>query len=709
MVFAIILLLMVQAYCDLSLPQYTSEMIDVGLQNKGIEHVLPEKAGKNTYLMAQQHMTEKERELWTSSFQKKGDIYVRKDLNKKQLKESDEKLMTPLAVTFAQERAKEAMAKEMKKGQPTEQGKAKESGAEMKEQFTSREQLEKAINKVGDQVAMSMAKAYTAMAEKEAGMDIDKGQMSYLYFKGGQLFLMSLLMFGSATLLAYFASKVSAGVGRDMRSAVFKNVMKYSGSEMDHFSTASLITRSTNDVQQIQIVTVVLLRVVLYAPIIAVGGIYKVINTGAGMGWVIALGVLAALGIVMMLMAVSMPKFKKMQILIDNVNLVSREILTGLFVIRAFGREKDAEKRFDKANKELRDNQLFTSRIMTFMMPLMMFVMYCLTIAITWVSAGKIDEGTLQVGTMTAFIIYAMLIVMAFLMMAAMSIMLPRAAASADRIDEVINSQASIQNPEEPVVPETKEGRIVFENVSFKYPDAPDYVLKDIDFEAEPGKTTAIIGSTGCGKSSLINLIPRFYDVSTGSIKVDGVDIRDMNLKELRDRIGFVPQQGILFSGTIESNMEFGKNNLTPEEIEKALDTAQALDFVEAKEGGIHSEISQGGDNVSGGQKQRLSIARALTRNPEILIFDDCLSALDMKTDSILRKALKERFNKTTRIIVAQRISTVMDAEQILVLEGGTVVGKGTHRELIKSCPVYRQIAESQLSPSELKMEEGVN
>ena len=483
----------------------------------------------------------------------------------------------------------------------------------------------------------------------------------------------ALLMVMAAVVVGYCASRVGASIGRDLRDKTFRNVVQYSNAEMDHFSTASLITRSTNDVQQIQMVTAVFLRMILYAPIIGIGGVIKVAQTHAGMEWAIALAVLVILGFVMLLTSLAMPKFKIMQNLVDRLNLVSREILTGLNVIRAFGREKREEERFDEANRNLTKTQLFTNRVMTFMMPGMMMIMNVLSVGIVWVGAHKIDAGTMQVGAMTAFITYSMMIVMSFLMLTMMSIMLPRAAVAADRIDEVIQTESSIHDAKEPEKVTTHNGVVKFSHVNFKYPGAEEDVLHDIDFTAEPGQTTAIIGSTGCGKSTLVNLIPRLYDVTDGSITLDGKDIRNITMSDLRDEIGFVPQKGVLFSGTIASNLRFGKDDATDEEIKKAAEIAQATEFIEAKDDKYESAIAQGGSNVSGGQKQRLAIARAIAKDPKIFIFDDSFSALDLKTDAALRKALAENVKDSTVIIVAQRISTILHAEQILVLDDGKI------------------------------------
>ena len=582
-----------------------------------------------------------------------------------------------------------------------------QSGAMTKDQiFSMRDDMEDTIDAMGSSLVKSMGVAYAVSADKAAGVDINQVQKDYLWMSGLKMVGMALLMGVVTVLVGFFASRVGAGVGRDLRDKVFKRVVRFSNAEMDRFSTASLITRSTNDIQQIQMVSTMLLRIVAYAPILGIGGVLKVIKTGAGMGWVIALAIIVILGYVMVLVSAAMPKFKLMQKLVDNINLVSREILTGLSVIRAFGREKKEEERFDDANRSLTKTTLFTNRIMTFMMPGMMLIMNVLTISIVWVGAHRIDSGDMQVGAMTAFVTYAMMIVMSFLMLTMLSIMLPRAAVAAERIDEVIVTESSIHDADQTEAVTERNGVIRFDHVNFRYPGAEEDVLHDIDFIAEPGKTTAIIGSTGCGKSTLVNLIPRLYDVTGGKITLDGKDIRNIKMSDLREEIGFVPQKGVLFSGTIASNLRFGKEEATDEEIAKAAKIAQATEFIETKDDRYDSAIAQGGSNVSGGQKQRLAIARAIAKDPKIFVFDDSFSALDLKTDAALRKALGENVKDSTVIIVAQRISTILHAEQILVLDDGEVVGKGTHEELLKTCEVYQQIAKSQLSARELGLEE---
>lgn len=752
-VIIIIALLFVQAWCDLSLPAYTSDIIDVGIQNNGVEHVVPEKMTADEFDTAQFIMTDKETNTWKDIYEKKDDLYELKDLSNKELNDIDEELTIPLIMNY-QMRAmevdtfKEMIAKQMgqdvsafadmsvedigammhvdlksfKQEKEDDDGNKVKvdcvdvrpifanmlaSGAMDKDQILSmRDTMEDTIDTMGSSLVKSMGIAYAVAADKDAGVNVDKIQKSYLLSAGLKMVGMALLMGLVTVLVGFFASRIGAGIGMNLRDGVFKRVVGFSNAEMDRFSTASLITRSTNDIQQIQMVSVMLLRMVAYAPVLGIGGVIKVMQTGAGMGWIIVLAILVILGYVMVLMSVTMPKFKLMQKLVDNINLVSREILTGLSVIRAFGREKKEEERFDGANKELTKTMLFTNRVMTFMMPGMMMIMNVLTVGIVWVGAHKIDAGTMQVGAMTAFITYAMMIVMSFLMLTMMSIMLPRAAVAAERIDEVIRTESSIQDPKNPEELTVHDGVVRFEHVNFRYPGAEEDVLHDIDFVAEPGKTTAIIGSTGCGKSTLVNLIPRLYDVTGGQITLDGKDIRNITMADLREEIGFVPQKGVLFSGTIASNLRFGKEDASDEQIKKAAEIAQATEFIEAKDDKYDSSIAQGGSNVSGGQKQRLAIARAIAKDPKIFIFDDSFSALDLKTDAALRKALAENVKDSTVIIVAQRISTILHAEQILVLDDGRIVGKGTHEELLKNCSVYQEIAKSQLSASELGLNE---
>ena len=752
-VIIIIALLFVQAWCDLSLPSYTSDIIDVGIQNSGVEHIVPEKLTKSEFETAQFIMTDDETDVWKGLYEADGEFYKLKDKSEKELDEADEKLTLPLIMNYQMSTLevssfKKTIASQMGKkeselenmsveqlgetlgvklksfkqekedndgnkvkvecvdARPFFAGMLESGKMDKKSILSMRDKMSNTIDAMGSSLVKSMGAAYAVSCDKAAGIDIDYVQKSYLLFVGLKMLGMALLMGVVTVLVGFFASRVGAGIGMTLREKVFKNVVGFSNAEMDKFSTASLITRSTNDIQQIQMVSVMLLRMVAYAPILGIGGVLKVMQTGAGMGWIIVLAVVVILGYVMILMSAAMPKFKLMQKLVDNINLVSREILTGLSVIRAFGREKKEEERFDEANKDLTRTMLFTNRVMTFMMPGMMMIMNVLTVGIVWFGANKIDGGNMQVGAMTAFITYAMMIVMSFLMLTMMSIMLPRAAVAAERIDEVVRTESSIKNIDKPEKLTSHDGVISFEHVNFKYPGAEEDVLHDIDFVAKPGETTAIIGSTGCGKSTLVNLIPRLYDVTDGKILLDGKDIRNISMSDLREEIGFVPQKGVLFSGTIASNLRFGNDNATNEEIKKAAEIAQATEFIEAKDDKYESSISQGGSNVSGGQKQRLAIARAIAKKPKIFIFDDSFSALDLKTDAALRKALSENVKDSTVIIVAQRISTILHAEQILVLDDGKVVGKGTHEQLLKDCEVYREIAKSQLSAKELGMDE---
>ena len=532
--------------------------------------------------------------------------------------------------------------------------------------------------------------------------EINSTQTEYLWNTGGKMLIMAFIMFLASAVVAYMASKIGAAIGRDLRSRVFERVMCYSSAEMDQFSTASLITRCTNDVQQVQLVMTMILRMVLYAPVMGMWGVVNVAATGSGMEWIIVLAVLTVIGLVSLMMSITIPRFRKMQELVDALNRVAREILTGLPVIRAFGSEKMEEERFDRANRDLTDTQLFTTRIMTMMQPGMMLIMNGLIVAITWTAAHRIDDGVMQVGQMTAFITYSMMIVLSFLMMSIMSILLPRAGVAADRIQEILDTKSSIGEKEEPEKMTKSGGEVVFDHVGFRYPGAEENALYDIDFTAEAGKTTAVIGSTGCGKSTLVNLIPRFYDVTSGSIRLNGTDIRDLSLDELRRAVGFVPQKGILFSGTIAENIRFGDEGAGDGEIREAADIAQASGFIDEDEDGMERVVSQGGSNVSGGQKQRLAIARAIAKKPDLLVFDDSFSALDMKTDAALRKALEEKLGGITKRIVAQRISTIVHADRIIVLDDGRIAGKGTLKELMETCTVYREIAESQLSVKEL-------
>ena len=725
-VLMIMILLVVQAYCMLSLPQYTSDIIDTGIQNKGQEHIVPSKIRVDDFEKAKLFMSDKELKLWKSAYQKSDDGKIYKlRASEDELSKLDDELIVPLAISYQFEKQQKKSGviagKNSEKGQNTDAKVGATAGsspqeaeaAALKKQIDkARNKLEETIDKVGEKTVKSMGMAYAVDAQRKAGVDIDAMQKSYLWSAGFRMIVFSLLMLIVSITVAYLASGVGAGIGRDLRAKIYKNVIGFSNAEMDRFSTASLITRSTNDVQQIQQVSVMMLRMALFAPIMGLGGVYKVTKTGAHMGWVIAIALAVIFLIIALLVVVAMPKFKKMQVLVDDVNLVSREILTGLSVIRAFGREEEEEKRFDVANQKLKRNQLFTNRVMTFMLPTMILIMDVLVIGITWVSANRIDMGTLRVGAMTAFISYSIQIVMSFIMLTVMSIILPRASVAADRIDEVIRSKSSILNPDKPKrLPRNGEegvenGVLEFEHVSFRFPGAENDAIEDISFTLKPGTVTAMIGSTGSGKSTIVNLIPRFYDVTGGSIKMNGVDLRELELGELRSQIGLVPQKGTLFSGTIASNLRFGNHDADENDLRKAAEIAQALEFIEEKADGFDSSIAQGGSNVSGGQKQRLAIARAIAKNPSVYVFDDSFSALDMKTDAKLRKALSEKTKDASVLIVAQRISTIINADNILVLDEGRIVSSGRHEELLKTCDVYAQIASSQLSNRELGIEE---
>ncbi len=662
---AILALLVVQALCDLALPQYTADIVDIGIGQQGIDSVAPQKMRAETLDKLSLLLQKEEAAAVEAAYTLDEDgIYILNTDEAETIKELEEILAVPMALLSA------------------------EDIAGMSDSLITQSAI------------LSVQEEYRA-----SGMNLGRIQTDYLWLTGGKMLLLSVIMMAAAILTGLLASRVAAKIGRDLREKVFRKVVSFSHAEMDRFSTASLITRSTNDIQQVQMVCVMLLRIVLYAPIIGIGGVVKVMGTRTGMGWIIGVAVAVIILVVLVLMQIAMPRFKKMQTLVDRLNLVSREILTGVPVIRAFSRERFEEKRFDKANRDLMGTQLFTSRVMNFMMPLMMLIMNGITLLIVWFGAKGIDLGNLQVGDMLAFITYTMQIVSAFLMITMISIMLPRAGVAAERIDEVLNTEPGITDKESVKDGQLEQvkGEVRFEHVSFRYPDADEDALKDIDFTALPGMTTAIIGSTGCGKSTLLHLIPRFYDVTGGKITIDGVDIRDISQHKLRSLLGFVPQKGVLFSGDIASNIKFGGSHITDEAMAEAARIAQAEEFITEKPEGYHSEIAQGGTNVSGGQKQRLSIARAIAKDSKIFLFDDSFSALDYKTDVALRRALTEKMRDAAVIIVAQRISTILHADQILVLDEGKIVGRGTHEELLKSCETYQEIARSQLSEAELK------
>lgn len=694
----IILLLMVQAYCDLSLPSYTSDIVDVGIQQGGIEHEAMEEMRRESFETICLFVSEEEEETLRGFYEldEKKDRYVRSDVEKEEMEELDGILAGPMAMIGGIQNAEELDFQQFMQGV--------QAGIITRETILSmKEKAMEEYEGMSGMMLSQMAVLYVQSEYEAMGYDLGKIQTQYLLRTGAKMLGLSILMALAAILGGLFSSKTGAAIGRDLRERIFGRVISFSNREMDRFSTASLITRSTNDIQQIQMVSIMLLRMVFYAPIIGIGGVIKVVNTRTGMGWIIVAAVAAIFLLVGVLMILVMPKFKIMQTLVDRINLVSREILTGIPVIRAFSRERFEEQRFDRANRDLMETQIFTNRVMTFMMPAMMMIMNGVTVMIVWFGAKGVDLGNLQVGDMIAFITYTMQIVMAFLVLTMISIMLPRAGVAAARIDEVLQTEPYIHDAEDTSADEKEyKGVLEFHNVGFSYDGASEEALCDISFTARPGETTAIIGSTGCGKSTLLNLIPRFYDVTSGSVTIDGTDIRELSQKKLRSLIGYVPQKGVLFSGTIASNLKFAGDMVTDERMMEAADIAQAAEFIEEKEEGYDAPIAQGGTNVSGGQKQRLSIARAIAKEPKIFLFDDSFSALDYKTDAVLRRKLAEKVKDAAVIIVAQRISTILHADRILVLEDGRIVGMGTHEELLKDCESYQEIARSQLSEAEL-------
>lgn len=722
-VLLILCVLVVQAYCDLSLPTYTSNIVNVGIQQSGIDEEIPENISEEEMNRLLLFVSEDDRqdiqdayEKSSESFDYDGEVLTLKDSVKSDNEKLDaltEEMKLPMMLTAGFENGSDTtkqMEVQLKEQMSQVPGIEKMSvfdifgmmddtqRAAIVDKIT--EQMDKMPDSILDQAAIS----YVKSTYEQIGLDTGHMSTVYILKTGAKMLGLAALGMAASILACLMASRVGAKVGRGLRRDTFRKVIGFSNAEFDKFSTASLITRSTNDIQQIQFLTVMILRIVLYAPVMAIGGILKVSKTNVDMFWIIGLAVLLIVMVVAVLFIVVMPKFKIVQNMVDKLNLVSREILTGLPVIRAFHTEKHEEERFDKANKDLTKLNLFVNRAMTFMMPTMMLVMNGITVLIVWVGGHSINDGAMQVGDMMAFIQYAMQIIMSFLMICMISVMLPRAAVSAERVDEVLKSETKIHDPKEPkILPKNGKGEVAFEHVSFHYPGAEEDVLHDITFTAKPGETTAFIGSTGCGKSTLVNLIPRFYDVTEGKITIDGQDVRDLTQHELREKLGYVPQKGVLFSGNIASNIMFGNPAGSEQEMTEAAQIAQAVEFIDTKPERYKSPISQGGANVSGGQKQRLSIARAIAKHPDIYIFDDSFSALDYKTDTVLRSALKEKTTDSVVLIVAQRISTILHAEQIIVLDDGKIVGKGTHEELLKTCDAYYQIAASQLSESELK------
>ena len=725
---AVVALLFVQAYCDLSLPDYTSRIVDTGIQQGGIESPLPETVRQSTLDALSLLMGEEDADALQNAYgyylQDNGVLKLRSDLTDAERTALEEAVTTPDIVLYMAA-AQNANAPAGDEAEAMTAAPTAEDLDAVCAQFAAmaqmpgfsremiQQQLASAMEQVDETTLSSMASQATLLVSLEyeaQGVSHDV-QMAYLFRVGGQMLALTLLMVVVAILVGLIASRVSASIGRELRRETFSSVIHFSNAEIENFSTASLITRTTNDIQQVQFTCVILLRMVAYAPILGIGGVMHVTQGNTGLAWIIVLDVAALLLLITVLMSVAMPKFKIMQTLVDKLNLVSREILTGVMPVRAFSRESFEEKRFDAASRELMGTQLFTNRAMVAMMPFMTLIMNGTSLLIVWFGGKAMDNGTMQVGEMIAFITYTMQIVMSFLMLAMVAVMLPRAGVAADRIDEVCRTKASIHDPDAATAKPALEkkdwdGVVRFEDVSFRFPGADSDALEHISFTANPGETTAIIGSTGCGKSSLLNLIPRFYDVTGGRVTIDGIDVREMPQEQLHSLLGYVPQKGVLFSGTIESNLKFGGAQITDAGMKKAASIAQATEFIDAKPEGYASPIAQGGSNVSGGQKQRLSIARAIAKEPKIYLFDDSFSALDYKTDVTLRRALKEETDNATVIIVAQRISTVLHANQILVLDDGRLVGKGTHAQLMATCPEYQEIARSQLSQKELNLQD---
>lgn len=702
----IIALLFLQAYCDLSLPNYTSNIINVGIQQNGIEDSVPEKIRKTSMDSLKLFMEEDDAKTVDKFYEEDGDNLVLKDkISKDDREELNNIFGKPMVIvstlTSDSEETKAALAKMGIPEGVDPMTALSQMPAEALDAM--KEQVSEKIDKMQESIITQAGVSYVRAEYEAMGEDVDAIQMDYMKSTGIRMVLMALVTMMAAVCVVFLSSRVAASLGHDLRGLVYNKVIGFSSREYHKFSTASLITRCTNDIQQIQQVMSMMFRIVLYAPILGIGGVIRVLQTDSSMTWILAVAIVLIMAFMAMLFKIAMPKFTALQTMVDKLNLVTREILTGIPVIRAFSREKHEEERFEEANSTLTKTNLFVNRCMTFMMPVMMLIMNAVSVLTIYSGSYAVDNGSMQVGDVMAFIQYAMQIIMSFLMITAMSIMLPRANVSARRINEVLDTVVSVHDPENPVQPsESVKGTVEFDHVSFAYPEAGENVITDISFKAEKGETVAIIGSTGSGKSTLINLIPRFYDVTEGSVKVDGVDVREMTQKDVRDRIGYVPQKGVLFSGTIDSNIRYGKTEISEEAVKKAAQVAQATEFIDTKPEGYRSPIAQGGSNVSGGQKQRLSIARAIAKDPEIFIFDDSFSALDFKTDSTLRKALKEHTKEATTIIVAQRISTILNADKIIVLDDGHMAGIGSHKELMKSCEVYRQIAMSQLSEEEL-------
>lgn len=735
-VLMIVVLLCIQASTDLTLPDYTSKIVNIGIQQGGIDSPSPKVIRESKMndllifteddesilacytLISKNNLDEKKYKDYLQEYPEleNQDLYIKKeDISKKDKNNLDEIIAKPMTTLYLLNNLDTAsqIKNQIIANVPQEQKAIIEKMYIMdiiktlpKEKLNVMlEEFNKKMDEMSESIQKQSAIAAVKNEYKEIGMDTDKIQNNYILLAGLQMLGIALISMIAAVSIMFLSSKVAANLGKTLREKVFDKVLKFSIKEFNEFSTASLITRSTNDIQQIQNLLTMLFRVVVYAPIIGIGGFIRVLrNSNTSMAWIIAFAIICILVVVIILFLIAMPKFQKLQKLIDKLNLVSREILTGLPVIRAFNTERKEEDRFEDSNKDLMKANIFVNRAMSVMMPAIMFVMNGTMLLIIWVGGHNVDQGIMQVGDMMAFIQYTMQIVMSFLMISMISIMLPRAEVSAKRIIEVIEKEPSIKDKEKvKQLNDNKKGYVEFKNVSFKYPDADKEMIEDINFTAKPGETTAIIGSTGSGKSTIVNLIPRFYDTTEGELLIDGVNVKELSQKELRSKIGFVPQKGILFYGTIESNIKYGNPNLSDSKMKEAAEIAQAAEFIESKPNKYQEPIAQGGSNVSGGQKQRLSIARAIAIDPEIFVFDDSFSALDLKTDSTLRAALKEKTENKTVIIVAQRISTILNADQIIVLEEGKIVGKGTHEELMNTCETYKQIALSQLSEDELK------
>ena len=702
-VLLIVVLLAVQAFCDLSLPRYTSDIVDVGIQQSGVEHASASQLSARTHDLVEMMLSESDEQLFAEAYDETaGGDYTLTEVGYDQREDLDEAMALPFSVVHYADQIPDLDLDQVKA--------AFDAGLVSKDDVMS--MLDESRESLGDMADTLIAQQGIAAARAEyeqLGVDMDAMQMDYLFFTGAKMLMLSALGMVVAIAIGFLASRTAAKVGRSLRGRLFDKVVTFSDAEIQSFSAASLITRGTNDVQQVQMVTVMLLRMVLYAPILAIGGIIMIARTNLSMGWIVIVAVLAIALILVVLIKVAMPKFKIMQKLIDRVNLVSREMLMGLSVVRAFNREQHEEERFDEASTRLMKTQLFTNRVMTFMMPLMMLIMNLVSVGIVWFGGHAIDAGALQTGDLIAFITYSMVIIMGFLMIGMLSIMLPRADVAAQRIEEVLECEPSICDPA-PADSKDAElsascvpgAEVTFHDVCFRYSDSAENVLDHVDFTCKPGKTTAIIGSTGSGKSTIVKLVLRFYDVSQGSVTIDGVDVRDVSQHALRRQLGYVPQKAFLFSGTISSNIAYGAEGADDEWIRRAADIAQASEFIGEKPEGFEGPIAQGGTNVSGGQRQRLAIARALATDARVFLFDDSFSALDYKTDAALRHELGARLGGKTVIIVAQRISTVLSADQIVVLDEGRVVGKGTHAELMDSCEEYREIAMSQLSEEEL-------